>query len=233
MYEFSFRKSRRTTGNWKTSSEVGFKYIERVAIQMTTSAGNANAQQKARLLEAKVSENLETIGQLREERTLLAKDHKDLQKQFTKITEHADRLREEYTASQTSHENRRHQLDLHFHEIEDLRRALSDKADELQAAESEKRRMAAERSDVGRTIAALEADLRRVRKDAEAFGRDLKLLRAEKENTESQQKDEIAKLQRSKKQAQAQIRILTEQLDGQKAKTQRARDELESHICAA
>lgn len=110
---------------------------------------------------------------------------------------------------------------------------MSDKADELHAAESEKKRLAAERTDVGRTIASLEADLQSVRKNAEAFGRDLKLLRREKENSEKEQQEEISKLQRAKKQAQAQIRVLTEQLEGQKAKTQRARNELGGHICAA
>ena len=38
-----------------------------------------------------------------------------------------------------------------------------------------------EKNDVARTVAALEGDLKRVKLDAEAFGRDLKLLREEKE----------------------------------------------------
>ena len=49
--------------------------------------GNATIDQKARLLEAKVSENSETIEQLRKERSLLVSDHKDLQRQFVQITE--------------------------------------------------------------------------------------------------------------------------------------------------
>lgn len=76
--------------------------------------------------------------------------------------------------------------------------------------------MVAEKNSVAETIAALETDLRRVRRDAEAFGRDLKTLKADKENTESKYKDEIAKLERAKKQAQAQLRLMSEELNSQK-----------------
>ena len=48
---------------------------------------NANAEQKARLLEAKVAENLGSIEQLRQERSLLAADHKELQRRYAKATE--------------------------------------------------------------------------------------------------------------------------------------------------
>lgn len=48
---------------------------------------NANAEQKARLLEGRVAENMETIDQLRQERTLLAADHKELQRRFSDISE--------------------------------------------------------------------------------------------------------------------------------------------------
>ncbi len=49
-------------------------------------AVNSTAEQKTRLLEAKVVENAETIEQLRRERSLLVSDHKDLQKQFSEVT---------------------------------------------------------------------------------------------------------------------------------------------------
>ncbi|KAJ7117849.1 hypothetical protein C8R44DRAFT_832392 [Mycena epipterygia] len=192
---------------------------------------NANAEQKARLLEERVSENAETVEQLREERSLLAMDYKDLQLRFSEISEHANRLRTEYRVSQVSHDNRRHELDLQLGEIDDLRRALDDKADQLQRAEVEKNRIAAEKSDVARTVAALEADLRRVRRDAEAFGRDLKLLRSEKERIEAKQKEEATRAERTRKQSQTQIRVLTEQLEGQRAKTLRAKEDLRSHVC--
>lgn len=48
---------------------------------------NANAEQKARLLEAKVAENLENINQLRQERSMLAADHKELQRRYAKAAE--------------------------------------------------------------------------------------------------------------------------------------------------
>jgi chromosome segregation ATPase len=150
---------------------------------------------------------------------------------LTGVWKHANRLRAEYRASQVSHDNRRHELDLQLGEIDDLRRALDDQADQLQRAEAEKDRIAAEKSDVARTVAALEADLRRVRRDAEAFGRDLKHLRSEKERLEVKQKDETLKTERTRKQSQTQIRVLTEQLEGERAKTLRAKEDLRTHVC--
>ena len=48
---------------------------------------NANAEQKARLLESKVAQNLENIEQLRQERSILAADHKELQRRYSKATQ--------------------------------------------------------------------------------------------------------------------------------------------------
>ncbi|KAI9064084.1 hypothetical protein FKP32DRAFT_1625808 [Trametes sanguinea] len=194
---------------------------------------NATAEQKARLLEAKVAENLENMEQLRQERSMLAADHKELQRRYAKASEEVNRLKSEFAASQTSHDNRRHELDLRALEIEDLRRALSDQATELERVEAEKARMAAEKGDVARTVAALEADLRRVRRDAEAFGRDLKALRAQKDKMEAEKKEERTKAERAQKQAQAQIRILKEELNGHKEKARELQKQWKSHVCAA
>lgn len=140
-------------------------------------------------------------------------------------------MRDERAASQSSHNNRRHQLDLHLTEVDDLRRALSNQADELQKAEEEKNRVASQKSDVARTVGLLESDLKRVRRDAEAVGRDLKHLRADKERCDAKQKDEVIKTERARKQSQTQIRLLNEQLEGQREKTRRAKEELRTHVC--
>lgn len=50
-------------------------------------AENANIEQKARLLEIRVVENVETIENLRQERSLLSTDHKALQRRFAEISE--------------------------------------------------------------------------------------------------------------------------------------------------
>lgn len=97
----------------------------------------------------------------------------------------------------------------------------------------EKDRISAEKSDVAKTVAILQADLKRVKKDAEVFGRDLKLLRVEKEKQETKHKEELSRLDRTRKQAQTQIRLLNEQLENQRDKTNRAREDLKKHVCAA
>lgn len=54
---------------------------------LTFLSDNSNAEQKVRLMEVRVAENAETIEQLREERAVLAADHKALQKRFSEISE--------------------------------------------------------------------------------------------------------------------------------------------------
>ena len=117
-------------------------------------------------------------------------------------------------------------------EIDELRKALSDRAEELHRAEAEKERLTAESNGVAQTVASLESDLRRVKRDAEAFGRDLKLLRVEKEKLEVKHRDESTKAERVKKQLQTQLKLLGEQLDEQKNKAVQAKNELENHTCA-
>jgi chromosome segregation ATPase len=101
-------------------------------------------------------------------------------------------------------------------EIEDLKRALKNQSNKVQQFEEEKEKIMAEKKDVTKTISALETDLRRVRRDADTFGRDLRKLRTEKEKAETKYKDEITRLQKSKKQAQTQLRLVNEELSWQK-----------------
>lgn len=117
-------------------------------------------------------------------------------------------------------------------EVDELRHALENQIDELQRTEQEKNRIVIENCDIARTIANLEADLRRVKKDAEEFGRDLKALKAEKMKMEEKQKEETARAERARKQSQTQIRLLSDQLESQKAKTARAKEGLQRHVCS-
>ncbi|KZT69318.1 hypothetical protein DAEQUDRAFT_745317 [Daedalea quercina L-15889] len=191
------------------------------------------AEQKTRALETKVSENAEMIEQLRQERTLLVSEHKELQRRYSRISDHMNQVREEHAASQVSHDERRHQLDLRLLEIDDLKRALAKQASELLRAETERNQIASEKSDVARSVAALEADLQRVRRDAEVFGNDLKLLRAQKDRLEEERRIEHTKAERAQKQALSQIRVLKEELDGQREKARAVAEQLQKHVCVA
>ena len=95
-----------------------------------------------------------------------------------------DRLREEQRVSQKSHNGRRHALDLQKLEIEELKKALADHADALQATEAAHIRAAAAQArerEQGVVVATLEADLARVRRSAETLGRDLRAERKRRE----------------------------------------------------
>ena len=116
-------------------------------------------------------------------------------------------------------------------EIEELKQALDDRSSQLKKAEREKERMASEKDGVAKTVSGLEADLRRVRRDAEAIGRDLRMLRAEKEKLESKLKEEVQKGERAKKQSQTQVKLLNEQLESQKQRAARALEVYENHVC--
>ncbi|XP_006461923.1 hypothetical protein AGABI2DRAFT_222948 [Agaricus bisporus var. bisporus H97] len=185
---------------------------------------NATAEQKARLLQKRVAENQKTIESLRQERANLSNDFKDLQRRYSETSERADRLRKEYTTSSKGHEHRRDQLDVCLLEIEDLKRALKNQNSKVLQFEEEKEKIMAEKKDVTKAISVLEADLRRVRRDAETFGRDLRKLRTEKETAETKHKDEITRLQRSKKQAQTQLRLVNEELNWHKEQTATTKD---------
>jgi len=139
----------------------------------------------------------------------------------------ADRLRKEYASSANSHEKRQSELDVRLLEIEDLKRVLQKQSTKVQRAEEEKEKVIAEKQDVSKTISALEADLKRVRRDAEMFSHDLRRLKTEKERAEEKYKDEIARLERNKKQSQAQLKLLTDELDQQKQEIADVRD----HVC--
>jgi len=104
---------------------------------------------------------------------------------------------------------------------------LQKQSTKIQRAEEEKEKVIAEKQDVSKTISALEADLKRVRRDAETFSHDLRRLKTEKERAEEKYKDEIARLERNKKQSQAQLKLLTDELDQQKQEIADVRD----HVC--
>ncbi|KAI0255954.1 hypothetical protein BJV78DRAFT_1279159 [Lactifluus subvellereus] len=211
---------------------------------------NATAEQKARLLEAKAEENAETIEHLRHERSLLAAEHKKLQQRFRNALEQMDKLREEQRASQKSHNDRRHALDLQKLEIEELKKALADQADALQATEAAHIRAAAAQArereqDV--VVASLEADLARVRRSAESLGRDLRTERKRREEENARReaerkaergqarkevertRTELEKALRERKQAGAELRILHQRLDSLEGE----KKTWDGHICAS
>ena len=152
---------------------------------------------------------------------------------LTRTAKTVNKLRKEHTASQSSHDKRRHALDMQLLEIEDLRRALSDQADQLHRVEEEKNRAASEKGDMARTVASLEADLRRVKRDAEAFGRDLRQLRAQKDRLEAERRDEAAKAERAQKQAQTQIRLLKDEAKEHREKARSVQEEWKRHVCTS
>lgn len=187
--------------------------------------------QRARLLEAKVAENHDVMENLRNEREFLAAGHATLQRRYAEASAQVNRLRQEFSASQLSHEERRHQLDLRVNEIEDLRRELSEQAHELERIESEKNQARADRSGIIRSVTSLESDLKRIRSEAEVLGRDLKGLKMERDKSETRHRDELSKADRAQKQLSAQLRLAKEQLESQREKTKMAIAQWNDHVC--
>ena len=145
-------------------------------------------------------------------------------------------LRDQLRTAQKSHNERRHELDLHTDEIEDLRHALIDRENELDRAEASKIRVAQEKSGFVQTVRELETDLLRVRKDAERFGNDLKALRREKDQLEEKKKVEeerAKKAERGQSQLKTELRFLKEELEGEKGRNRKALEGWKSHVCAA
>lgn len=69
-------------------SELRSKSVVEFTVITTNSVlANLTADQKARLLERKMQENVDTIEQLRQERSLLAADHRKLQQRYTEVSD--------------------------------------------------------------------------------------------------------------------------------------------------
>ena len=150
------------------------------------------------------------------------------------VVQQMDKLREEQRVSQKSHNGRRHALDMQKLEIEELKRALADHGDALQATEAANIRAAAAQArereqDV--VVASLEADLVRVRRSAESLGRDLRTERKRREEENARRdmerktergrarkeveetRKELEKVLREKKRAGAELRLVYERVD--------------------
>lgn len=154
---------------------------------------------------------------------------------LTEYFQHMNALRDQLRAAQKSHDGRRHELDLHTQEIEDLRRALTNREDELERVEASKIRVTQEKSEFARNVRELEADLLRVRKDAERFGNDLKGLRRERDKLEEKRRVEeerARKAERGQSQLKTKLGLLEEELAGEKGRSRKALEGLKSHVCA-
>lgn len=145
-------------------------------------------------------------------------------------------LRGQLRTAQESHDNRRQELDLHAYEIEDLRRALTDRENELERAEASKIRVAQEKSGFAQTVRELEVDLSKVRKDAERFGNELKALRRERDKLEERknvEEERVRKAERGQNQFRTEVRLLKEELETEKGRSRKVLEEWGSHVCAA
>jgi len=116
-------------------------------------------------------------------------------------------------------------------EIEDLKQALTQRSSELERVEQEKKRMSKEHSDVVRTVSTLESEIRRIKRDADAFGRDLRALKAERDELALKRREENGKADRVQDQLRSQIRTLQEQLGVQMSKKVALEDQMQAHIC--
>lgn len=225
-----------TIAGWKLSYEVRprFLFLSSFLYFLCSTyiyPATATVDQRARFLEAKVSENQEIIESLRNERESLVAEHDTLQRRYVEASAQVDRLRQKLSASQSSHDERRHQLDLRVNEIESLRREISEQARELEKMESEKNQARADQSGIVRSVTSLELDLKRVISDAEALGRDLKDLKTERDVSETRHRNELDKANRAQKQLCAQLRLANEQLEAQREKTKKALADRDNHVC--
>ena len=165
-----------------------------------------------------------------------------------------NKLREEYTNLQTSHDDKRHALDIRLIEIDSLRKALAERTDAIQAMEAVQARLAAGGSErereQDRIVASLEADLARLRRNAEGLGHDLKSERRRREEEERRRERErreekdragaaqkeveeakqaIDKAERVRKQVGAELKILKERIGMLEGERRR----WDGHVCAA
>ena len=74
--------------NHKLEAELrGMRAAELWDVLTHQCVATATVEQKARNLQSKVTENTDAIDRLRQERSMLLKDHKQLQQQYTDVNE--------------------------------------------------------------------------------------------------------------------------------------------------
>jgi hypothetical protein len=139
------------------------------------------------------------------------------------------RLRTDLRTTQNHHDDRRHQLDLQIAEIEDLRREIAWRDEEL----AQERRKGEAGSELAGTVNALEKEVDRVRADAEMFSHELKALRDSRDDLELVRREEASRAERVQMQLKAQVRVLDEQAEEHRSRIRRLVEELESHVCVA
>lgn len=188
---------------------------------------NVIAETKARHLQSKVAENQMLIDQLRHERDQLAESHSALQHRYTLASERVERLRTDLRKTQDHHDERRHQLDMQIAEIDDLRRELAWRDEELASA---RRRDEAGNEFVG-VIDKLEKEIARLRAEGELLARELRELRVNRDELDLTRREEVSKSERVQLQLKAQVRILDEQVEEQRIKIRQLIEELEAHVC--
>lgn len=190
---------------------------------------NVVAESQARHLRTKVAENQALIDQLRRERDNLADSHTALQRQFSQAAQRAEALRKDLSTAQIDHEDKRHQLDLHVAEIEDLKREIAWRDEELDYA----RRKGADKSDLSRVVSELESELARVKMDADTFEQDMRVLRDQNADRKLGRHEDSARAERMQMQLKAEVKILDSQVEEQRLKMKKLQDELEGHVCTS
>lgn len=188
---------------------------------------NAIAESRSRHLQAKAAQNQTLIDQLRHERDQLVESHTALQSRYILTSERVEGLRKTLRETQTGHDERRHQLDMQIAEIDDLKRELAWRNEELEF----ERRRGGKDNDPSPMVEALEKEIRRIRTNAEAFGRDLGLLRENNDDLQLRGREEASRAERVQMQLRTQVRLLDEQLEGQRRRIRHLGDELQGHIC--
>ncbi|KIM34091.1 hypothetical protein M408DRAFT_325604 [Serendipita vermifera MAFF 305830] len=189
---------------------------------------NAVAETKSRHLQAKAAQNQALIDQLRQERDQLAESHAALQKRYSSASERVDDLRKTLKETQSGHDERRHQLDMQIADINDLKRELAWRDEEL----ARERRKGDNSGDLAAVVQALEKEIRRIRTDAENFARDMASLRENNEDLELRRNDDALRAERVQMQLRTQVRLLEEQLEGQRVRSRQLVEELDGHVCA-
>jgi chromosome segregation ATPase len=188
---------------------------------------NTIAESKSRHLQAKAAQNQTLIDQLRHERDQLAESHAALQNRYSLASERVEGLRKTLRQTQSGHDERRHQLDMQIAEIDDLKRELAWRDEELEL----ERRRGGKDTDLLATVEALEKEIRRIKTGAETFARDLNSLRESNDDLELRGREDASRAERVQMQLRTQVRLLDEQLESQRGRVRQLVDELEGHLC--
>ncbi|KZS94679.1 hypothetical protein SISNIDRAFT_452769 [Sistotremastrum niveocremeum HHB9708] len=172
-----------------------------------------NLQHELESTRADSRSHSDAVSQLRREVENLENDRKRLEQRISESTKSVAERQQRLSESEGRCRDLRREISSHQQEIDKLREEVQAANTKLDQAQHDRRKNESTDQYWIETFEALTSSVKRVREEIDSCHRELRTLQTEKENLEVNHGRELTQAQRNVSQAQAQSRVLAEQVD--------------------